>query len=402
MDERRDFSNVEVLQISDLNDRPDNKRLTLDQKENDMVDNRCAVFLRNFHYLLQKSQKSQAQFCEIDLKGHPSPQQLAGYKRKGRDIPYRTMVRIATAFNKTVEEMTGSILEGPKEGQNAAQTNHAQYEKYCVTFDYAYFDTSAPLGNNRKPTPGALNYAVITICSGVNPVGAIVYHAYGLFHCTEMERTILYGHLNGLDLSCDAAKVQEAYWKAAEHKDSPEQDPRIKYLYEGTFQLEGDMVELSLHQARGSDFVHIMMHNRAATSSDGKTFSGGLATMMSVSRGEEHMPCLQAGLLSVPKKNPAKEPDPNKRHAFPYLSKEEVAQMLYLAPPEVNFDNEAKECLKYMKLISSLDTEDEDLQYTVEQYFKKKLIAVMRKNQLSYFKLSRSMDSEAYQQLKPV
>lgn len=417
MSRNREESNATVMTIADLNNRAGQGRrvISLDEKEDLMMENRCTIFIKNYKYLLQKSGKTQAQFCRDVLADSPSPQLLAGYKKEDKDIPLRTMIRIATAFDKTLEEMTGTLLDGSMERHPVMPNNQSEYEKYCGTYDFVYFSTSEPLGMNHKSTPESLNYAVMTICAAVNEVGSMNYLVYGLFHCTEAERQMLYNYMKGKNLLNSASDVLDSYRKVAESRSAPGQESRVKYLYEGTFRLDSSMAEISMHQVKGSDFVRILMHNRAAKSSEGKRFSGGMAVMTSVSRGEEHMPCTQAGMFSVPKYAMQTEQNPNDRKmvlqsAFAHLSKEKIAEKLYLMPPKVSLEQEAKDLFAYIRMflpeedVSTPLTEmsEEDKLYCVESYIEKKLTDIVRRNILSYYKLSLKMDSEAYQMLKTI
>lgn len=410
----RQFSKATVMQVSDLNNMagPEQSVLSLTDKENLMMENRCTIFIKNYEYLLKQSGLTQAQFCREMLNDYPSPQLLAGYKKARKDIPLRTMIRIAAAFDKTLEEMTGTLLDG-SQIQKVEPADQAEFKKYCGVYDYAYFSTSSPLGENFKPTPEALNYAVITICAVVNEIGSLSYRAYGLFHCTEAERQMLCGYLKGVNLFNEAPKVQKCYQQVAESKSGPAEELRVKYLYAGSFRLDKSMAEITMNQVHGEDVVHIRMHNRAAKSSEGKKFSGGMAVMMSSSRGEEHMPCVQAGVFSAPKYEVQTGHNPNEKTeillaAFPYLQKEQLAEKLYMTPPKVTLGTEAKDLLSYIKMFLDTDgvptplTEmsDDDKQYCVETYIEKKLTDVLRRNILSYYKLSLKMDSEVYKMLK--
>lgn len=405
----REKENIYVLRVADLTEEPED--LSLDQKVDQLVENRCTVFIKNYAFLLEKEGITQAQFCDKYLENYPSPTQMAGFKKKGKDIPLRTMIRIATAFGKSLEEMTGTLLYDSSPEPVSPIENYSEYRKYCGTFDLAYFDTSAKLGSNKRLTPESLNYAVMTICPFANEVGVTKYSAIALFHCTEIERQVLYGFLEGVDLLHESSKVMKIYEKVAKAQD--EHDTHAKYLYHGSLSLEGQFAEITMHQMFGSDFVHLLMHNRAASSSQGKKYSGGLAAIMSTSRGEEHMPCLQAGLISKPQYDTRSVGDPvggdkTLLDAFPFLSKETIASKLFFAPPRIEIGSEVKDVLTYMKSLFPDDDaqspfssmSDQDKQYCVESYVSKKLSDVVRKNLLSYYKLSLSMDSEAYQLLK--
>ena len=148
-------------------------------------------------------------------------------------------------------------------------------------------------------------------------------------------------------------------------------------------------VEISLKQVSDADVVHLMLHNRAANSSVGSEYKGGLATMMSTSRGREHMPCVQALALSKP--------------GFS-IAKEELATHLFLQPPEVDMKEEAEEIFNYMmKLFPNGDAEspmdkalDDMKVFLLEKMLEKTMTKVLQLNALGYYKVSTQMDSDLY------
>ena len=163
----------------------------------------------------------------------------------------------------------------------------------------------------------------------------------------------------------------------------------MKCFYEGRMTLTDRIAEVTLRQVKGSDVIHLYMHNRAANSSAGSSYKGGLATMMSTSRGEEHMPCIQAVILS--------------RRGFS-MAREELATHLFLEPPKVNLREETKAIIAYMKALFPGEDADNPLSqlseadkaYVLESYIEKKLTEGIKHNVLGYYKVSTEMDSDLY------
>lgn len=390
--EIRDIKNVKLYNVSDFaeSSSPAGRgRATLAERTSKMVENRCTVFLHNLDYLKKLDNINQNQLCAEKLEGLLSPPQLTGYRRVGHDIPYRTMALIASAYNLAVEDMCGQLFG---EGDSAPELpNFDQYKKYIGTYEICYFDISKGLGRNRAITPDALQYGIMTIYSEATSINSTQYHVSALFSCTGTEKEIIRSCLSSEDLSHNAAFVRETYRKAAE---SDEENDRTKYLYTGGITLSDRMMELNLSQVKGSDVVHALAHNRASNSSDGKMYCGGLLSLMSVSRGQEHMPCIQSAILS--------------RYGFDNLAKEEIAEKLYLEPPSFDIRQEISDIVFYMRtLFSSQDAQsalsllsDEDKKFCLESFVEKKLTDVLRRNSLSHYKIPIVMDGEVYEMIK--
>lgn len=274
--DRRNTGTVKVLKVENLVSCK-----TLSERMEMMVENRCEVFMHNVAFLCKRHKLSQAQLCSIKLENNISPPQLTGYKRRGRDIPLSVMALVASAFNLTIEEMCGQLLDQANDTADEEQGKTGrpieEYLKYVGTYDIAYFDTSAPIGQNVGPTADAMSRAVLTIYVTYNAIGTPSFHVTAIFNCTAEERQKIAHYMQNVNFSNNASAVREHY--EAVVSNIPNDDTttsRLKCLYDGTIHLTDRMIEITLHQVRGNDVVHLLAHNRAATSSDGKPYRGGL------------------------------------------------------------------------------------------------------------------------------
>ena len=156
-----------------------------------------------------------------------------------------------------------------------------------------------------------------------------------------------------------------------------------------------------------------MMHNRAANSSDGKPYRGGLATMMSSSRGSEHMPCIQSGILVRSKPKKERKDRGLGQNVSTYildnLQPERIAKELYLAPPRIELGDEIEKIIAYMRVLFSGEESspvsqlsDADKAFCLKTFVEKKLTDSMRRNILSYYKLSVQMDINVYAMIQQI
>lgn len=383
-------SEVRVMSNADLFDQE-----TLDDRVDKLVENRNEIVIHNIAYILQKNNIAQAHMCNVDLEGTPQPPQLAAYKQRGRDIPFRTVARIAVAYGVTPEQMYGQLLDQTGGKGHAidkpAPRPYDEYMKYVGTYHMAYFGTDARLGSNKRTTARALSYGVLSVYPGNAVDGVPTLRVVAFTNCTEEERDKLIRTTRNAEDQKNYRGVQTCYENVATNRREGHQEtPRMKCLYEGELTLTDRVAEITLHQVKGSDTVHIELHNRAANSSEGSRYCGGLATMMSTSRGEEHMPCVQAVILS--------------KRGFDNTAKEELANMLFMEPPTIDLKEETKAIIAYMKaLFPNEDTDnplsqlaDADKACALESYIKRKLTEVIKRNVLGYYKVSTTMDSDAY------
>lgn len=367
----------------------------LDARVDAMVENRNAVAVHNIEFLLKKFNITQAHMCHIDLEGYPQPSQMAVFKKVGRDIPFRVIARVGMAYGYTPEQMFGQMLDqsgGRSYSVDRLPTRpYDEYMKYVGTYHMAYFGTDAKLGGNKRSTARALSYGVLSIYPGNAVDGIPTLRVAAFFNCTDEERDTLIRCTKNAENQGGGRGVRTCYEKlATTQKPASQEMPRMKCFYEGELTLTERMAEITMRQVKGSDVVHIELHNRAANSSEGSRYKGGLATMMSTSRGEEHMPCVQAIILS--------------KRGFSNVADEEVAHLLYMEPPRVDLHEETKAIIAYMKaLFPSEDSDnplsqlaDIDRELILESYIKQKLEDVVKRNYLSYFKISTAMDSDIY------
>lgn len=407
--DRRNTGVVKVLKAEDLVSCK-----TLSERMEMMVENRCEVFIHNVDFLCKRHKLSQAKLCSEKLKNNISPPQLTGYKRRGRDIPLSVMALVASAFNLTIEEMCGQLLDHANdtadEEWNKAGRSIEEYLKYVGTYDIAYFDTSAPIGQNIGPTADTMSRAVLTIYVIYNAIGTPSFHVTAIFNCTAEERQKIANYMQNVNFSNNASVVREYYETVVSN--IPKDDTtisRMKCLYDGTIHLTDRMIEITLHQVRGNDIVHLLAHNRAANSSDGKPYRGGLATMMSSSRGQEHMPCIQSALFMRGKtikvaRAATSETTTIQKCGLDIIQPELLASKLYLAPPVIGLGQEIEKIVAYMQLLFSQDDKnapisdlsDSDKKFCLETFVEKQLTESLRRNILSYYKLSLQMDSDIY------
>ena len=368
---------------------------SLDAKVKAMLENRHEIVIRNVEYLIRKEESSQAELCAKKLEGSPGTQQMTSYKKVGKDIPYWVITRVAMSFGYTPEQFSGQLLEkSGGQGQVAGKLPlrpKSEYPKYIGTYHLAYFKTDAALGDNRRSAARDLANGMLTVYPGDAVDGIPTLHVIAFFNCTDQEADRLARTVSNAERQQSNRGIHTCYKKVATPENDLEGDSsRMKCLYEGDLILTERCAEITLRQITGSDTVHITLHNQAANSSEGSIYKGGLGIMMSVSRGEEHMPCTQAIILS--------------RKGFANTAKEELADSLFLEPPEVKLENETRDIISYVKALFPPEDSDNplahisasDKEFMLNDYIERKIKDVIKRNYLRCYKVSSVMDSAVY------
>lgn len=371
----------------------------LDKKVDEILKNCYSVVLRNVDYLCQENKLSQAKFCEQVLEGRVHSSQFSGFRNQDKDIPLRVIATIAAAFDLTIEDVCSKILGAEVDGNmkhGKFSRPVEEYGKYVGTYDLAYFDTSAPIGKSQSSTANAIKRGIMTVYPSKSDVGSLTFRAVAIFNCTHFERQQIVG-AGKFDTTKDPSAVVKYYKQVLSNGEDSED--RLKCLYDGSINLSERMMEITMYQAHGSDVAHISTHNRAANSSSGKAYRGGLASMMSYSRGAEHMPCGQAVILASSSASHTANGG-----TLDFIQPEVLADKLYFTQPNIDFKDEVNKIIAYMKLLFSKDASvspldslsDADKAACLESFISQQLTNSLRRNLLSCYKVSLSMDYEVY------
>lgn len=344
------------LQVMGLDDfSPED---SLEAKVQKMAKNRFAITMHNLDWLRRQRNISQSHMCNVELHGYPKSSQISAFRNLRQEIPFPTIIRFGLAFGYTPEQMTGQLLDAQNEVAHVSIRREAELEKYVGHYFVTYFHTDANLGENSRSTTHALSYGLLTIYrDGQSLMPSL--RAIAFFSTTEAACRKLRASLE----NSGGSTVRQVDTQAADVQTSGRSTNK-KCLYEGTLELRDRIVEITLMQVYGSKTAHLCLHNQAANSSEGSVYRGGLATLCSISRGQEHMPSVQAAILS--------------RQGFSHVAKEVIAKYLIFQPPHIELHQEVQDIIHYINIpfrgeatrqINELS--ETDLIYLLESYIKK-------------------------------
>lgn len=382
---------VRVLQLQEFDPEE-----SLDSRTQQILDNRYEVLIHNLDLLMEDC-KSQREFCEVRLEDSPTPSQLSTFRMANKDISYHHIVRIATACGLTPEQLTGQLLDQPVVPDELCACQPArplrEYRKYAGTYHMAYFRTDSKPGQNRRDEVDSLSFGMMTVLPpepGSDP-GHLRVVAFS--NCTAEEQQSLERATAGALQQNNLRGVYTCYEKLAQQSPQPGERPRMKLLYKGELTLTERVAQITLRQCQGVDEVHISLPNRAAVSSHGHDYHGGLGAMMSTSRGGDHLPCGQSVILS--------------RKGFDNVALEEIAHHLFLEPPEVQLHREASEIIAYLKLLFPEGDADSptrtlslsDREDMLAIFIERKIAEAMKRNFLCHYKVSKEKDEFVYKKM---
>ena len=248
--------------------------------------------------------------------------------------------------------------------------NEMNYEnkKFLGNYIVYYYNSSA-----YKGKVGSYNYDILTfgLISVVNSVDYTInkgLKTYGLFMLKRSDAENFLKQLNEFD--GDINKIEEFYKQFANY-------------YYGN--LEQNPTQFFISLKNNNDKSMIILNN----SPSNKNYIGGLGTVNSISRGREHVPCVQYILLS---RISLKIPDG------------EIYNLLSLGISEFNIKNEVNELLDLFKKLYINQNED-----GLSDYQKKKILEdslqniildCIDANMFRFAKVSNMEDDNYYRLIK--
>ena len=296
------------------------------------------------------------------------------------------IVRLCCFFDLSMEELCTlpANVRGTNPSEIPVQRPISEYDIYTGCYEGLFFDTSKPIGGDNRRTPDAFAHVVFTVFKKKDEQGIPHYKVAALFNCEiETVRRIIPVSPN--------QDVEEFDWEAFYRSQSVDK----RELYLGDLTLTDQFVYIDAYQAFSRDIVHIILHNKIAHASSRRSeYIGGLGIMISSSRGEERMPCSQQLLIS--------------RYPLEGLSDEELAQMLYIALPQLNLNEQAGNLITWIRALYVPEGNPTPLQLlsgdqkqlAVEAQLKHIIMAQMRQNAFRYRKISSAHDAHLYRFLK--
>ena len=218
------------------------------------------------------------------------------------------LLKLKEAYKIDIDQFMTSKIDK----ENFMKQN-LSYRKFFGNYIVYYYNSSAYKGKVGSYNYDILTFGVISIIDDKDissPKGTL---ASGIFMLTRMDAE---KYLKVLDsFNGDVDKIKSFY-------------SSFQNSYFGN--LEQNTTQLFISLKNNNDQCLIILNNPPSS----KKYRGGLGTVNSISRGREHVPCVQYILLS---NVPFKVPDG------------EIYNILSLGVSDINIKNETKELIELIK-----------------------------------------------------
>ena len=218
------------------------------------------------------------------------------------------LIKLKQAYKIDIDQFLTTKIDK----DNLVKSN-LNYRKFLGSYIVYYYNSSAYKGKVGSYNYDILTFGVITMLDDLDVSSPKGIMACGLFMLTRMDAEKYLKVLNSLN--GDIEKIKAFY-------------SSFSNSYFGN--LEQNPTQLFISLKNNNDKVSIILNNPPSS----KKYRGGLGTVNSISRGREHVPCVQYILMSNVS---LKVPDG------------EIYNLLALDVGEINIKNEVNQLIELIK-----------------------------------------------------
>ncbi|MBO5884313.1 MAG: helix-turn-helix transcriptional regulator [Clostridia bacterium] len=249
-----------------------------------------------------------------------------------------------------------------------SKPSEASNKKYVGNYIVYYYNSSAYKGKVGSYNYDVLTFGIITVVDDIDFSSNKGIKSYGLFMLKRDQAEEYFNTLNSFE--GDVKKIAEFY-------------SSFENYYWGN--LEQNSAQLFISLKNNTDKCMIILNNPPST----KKYIGGLGTVNSISRGREHVPCIQYILLS---------------RAMFTIPDGEIYNILSLGLTEINIKNETNELINLIKKLYLNKTESGLTEYQqrhiVEDSIKNIIFDTIDSNMFRFAKVSNVEDDNYYRLIK--
>ena len=292
-----------------------------------------------------------------------SPASINNYINKDSEPSIYFLMALKQAYGINIDDFLFKPLAGAKKQETIDETQ----ERFIGNYMIYHYDTSAYKGRVSNFAKNTMSYGVLSIFEDSDD-GLIVK---SLFKTNRREAEKLLNKINAFE---NKQELIDFY------------TTQEKYKYEGHLVYSNTQLFMYLANYDKNDRSLMIFNNPPST----KDYIGGIGTINSVSRGREHMPCIQYILIT---RNILSIPDG------------EIYNLLALDDPDINLDVETNELIKLFKTLYG----DNDFANSLSEDNKRLLIKdsisnmmadSLEANAFRYAKISSIDDDKYYRIIK--
>lgn len=241
-------------------------------------------------------------------------------------------------------------------------------KKFVGNYIVYYYNSSAYKGKVGSYNYDILTFGIISVVDDIDFSSPKGIKAFGLFMLKREQAEEYFNTLNSFN--GDVKKINEFYSK-------------FDNYYWGN--LEQNPSQLFVSLKNNNDKCMIILNNPPSN----KKYIGGLGTVNSISRGREHVPCIQYVLLSS---------------AIFSIPDGEIYNLLSLGLTEINIKNETNELINLIKKLYLSKTESGLTEYQqkhiIEDSIKNIIFDAIDSNMFRFAKVSNVEDDNYYRLIK--
>ena len=322
-----------------------------------------SIFVNNLKHLMTKHNLSQRDISKVL---NVSPATINNYLNKNLEPSLSFLCEIKNKYGYSIDQFVFENISN--EQINLKPTvNTEKLEKFVGTYMFYCYNSSEYKGKISSYSKTTLKYAVISI----------------LDKPTE----------NGLKVVANFIKDRDTAENFKSYLDSISTGERERcqaeydQFYSGALETSSSQIFIYLKSTALNDQSLIILNNPPSN----KEYIGGLGTANSVSRGREHMPCIQFAIIS---KKILQIPDG------------QIYNLLSLGVSEVNVEVEAEQLINLFKslYLSSTGLKDDLNEYQKKTIFQNSLnnmlIDLIDANMFRFAKVSNMEDDDYYRIIK--
>lgn len=295
-----------------------------------------------------------------------SPASINNYISGASEPSLNFLISLKNAYNINIEDFIFRDLDIFDSKKLVNPIN----KRFIGNYMLYYYDSSAYKGRVSDYSKSTLNYAIISIYAGKGATENVL-RVSGAFKFKREKAETIIKELNKIKSADDIA----SYYEQLEDK------------YDGEFERTNEHFFIKLRNKENNDHCFLIFNNPPSTAN----YIGGIGTSNSISRGREHMPCIQYIIISKQVLN---------------IAEGEIYNLLSLGMPEVNIKNETD---KIVELFKNIFVKQNEFTNSLSDYQKKRIIEdslsstiqdVIQANLFRFAKVSDNEDDKYYRIIK--
>ncbi len=307
---------------------------------------------------------SQKQIAEDTLM---SPASITNYINQVSEPSMFFLTQLKKAYKITIDDFLFKELSFSGDSNLLSH----DYSRFIGNYIVYYYDTSPYKGSSNVNTKNALNYGVISVFNSSDIALDNKLFAYGQFLLNRKEAEEV---LKNLNKNMNERYIQKYYGTLADK-------------YEGNVNVSSAHIFINLKNNDKQDECFMILNNPPSN----KKYIGGIATVNSIARGREHMPCIQYSIISEYVLN---------------ITDGEIYNLLSLNVPEINIDLEVEQLIKLFKTLyltsgeTLINLNEYQKKRVLEESFRKSLEELIDNNMFRFAKISDMEDDKYYRLIK--